>query len=256
MDTRITERYELIEENFQLLDKIFFTADPMNLIGSATAFANAGQRPDKDKIDECKKILNKNTGMFSGFRGSLEPLLLCKMAISGEAEAYLKDAIAVFDIFSKGAFLESSECVMAAMTIRDMNKVQEAAALDAKVRELQNYIKKNHGFEAHEHEFGYLLLLAMTGRTVEDILDNVGKNYHTLAEKLGLHNDSVYKLALVLEARGKNSTEDCEAVAEIFKAMSDNGVIFGKHHEMPALGLLAGLELDKNEIALNIKDME
>ncbi|MCR5106707.1 MAG: DUF4003 domain-containing protein [Lachnospiraceae bacterium] len=257
MDTRITERCDLIEENYLLLSKMFMAVpDMLTLIVAADSFADRGKTPDKEKMEECKKILKKNTGLFSAFRGEAEVTLLSKMAMSEDPEAYFKDVVEAYDNLKKASSVNESERVIAAIMICGMNKVKEAGALGEKASEIINFLKKNHRFVAHEFEYGYIILLALSDRKVEDIADSVERNYHTLVDKLGFHNGSVYRLALVLEARGKNSTEDCERIGIIYRAMLDNGVKYDKELELPSLGLLAGLGMNENEIAMHINDIE
>ncbi len=255
MDQRLLERCDLLEEYYQIIGKSFTAGSAMVILAAANVFVEAGKKPEKEKVDECKAILKRKAGIFSEFRGDLSVVILAKMAIHVDPEAYLDNVMSMQKKLQKGKAFSSSESVLAAMAVCDLDKESEIDSLMDKAVAIAQALKKNHRFASHEHDFLYTLTLAMKGRDIDEILSDIENNYNFLVEKLGFHNNAVYKLALVLESIDKYSQEDCERVAEIYQALNEVGVNYGKTRELPSLALLLNLDMDIADIAASIQEI-
>ncbi len=75
----IERRTELLVENQSILSKGFFLEHSLTNAVVAAAFAEKDKSADVEMIKEAKKLLKKNTGIFSDFRSYNELMVSSRL---------------------------------------------------------------------------------------------------------------------------------------------------------------------------------
>jgi hypothetical protein len=241
MKDRIQRRSELLVENRNLLHKDFRLENGLITVIAGAAFAQKDRTADPDRVKECRKLLRDRQGAFSQMRGNNELVISAKMAVSPNPEQYLDNLVEIYEKFQKGKFFSSSYRVLAASTICDAGKASQADAIVEKTNEILKGMNSKHPFLTSDDDTGFAVLLAMTEKSTESILEELEESYQILKRSFSFHDNAVYSLAQVLTTYDGDAVAKCKKAVEIFEAFKETGYKYGKEHELPSLGILINL---------------
>ena len=265
MNDKVQRRSELLVENRNLLHKDFFLENGLITVIAGAAFAQNDRTADPDRVKDCRKLLRDRQGVFSQVRGNNELIISAKMALSPNPELYIENLINIYEKFQKGKLFSSAFRVLAASSICDAGKAGQADAIVEKTNEILKGMNSKHPFLTSDDDTGFAVLLAMTDKSTESILEELEQSYQILKRSFSFHDNAVYSLAQVLttydgevDAKCKKAVEIFEAfkekqsywlddystfmsIKEFFEAFKENGYKYGKEYELPSLGILVGL---------------
>ena len=91
MNEAMNDKCELLLKNCSAIHRKYFLNDKLLSLMAGLIFASADKEADTDRLKECKKILEKNTGLLSNLRANPELVILSKMALSDDPEKYFQD---------------------------------------------------------------------------------------------------------------------------------------------------------------------
>lgn len=254
MREAIKQRCDLLIENWKLIHKGFWLENGSLAAIAAAAYADKGQTADVERLKECHKILKKKEGIFSEFRGNSELIVSSKMALSSDPERYLEDVTGVYAKFQKDKFWGSSYRALAAMTICDVGKASEADAVIEKTNEIMKGMNKTHPFLTSDEDTSFAVLLAISDKKTEDILEELEEIYKSLKKKFSLHDNAVFSLSQVLASYAGNAQDKADKAIEIFDAFAAVGAKYGKGYELASLGTLIGLGAGPEDIASEVAE--
>ena len=248
----IERRSELLVANQAAMCKAFKFEHSLTNAVVAASFSEKDKEADVDLIKESRNILKKKQGFFSDFRSYNELIISARMSLSGNPEKYLDDMIEVYGKFNKGKILGSSYRVLAAMSICDQGKVAEADRLIEKTNEILKGMKKIHPFITSDEDTCFAVLLAMTDKSVEDILAELEDSYQIIKQNFAFHDNAAYSLSQVLTAYNGSVEDKCQKTLELFNAFKAAGSKYGKNYELASLGALIDIDADKDELVSDI----
>ncbi len=248
----IEKRTQLLVENQSIMSKGFFLEHSLTNAVVAATFAEKDKTADVNMIKEARKLLKSKTGIFSDLRSYNELTVSARMGLSGNAENYLDELLDVYDKFNKGKVFGSSYRVLAAMSICDQGKYSEAESLIEKTNDLLKRMNKVHPFLTSDEDSCFAVLLAMTDKSVESILDELEETYQILKKDFTFHDNAVYSLAQVLTAYAGSPEEKCSRALELFDAFKASGAKYGKGYELASLGALIDIDASTDEIVSEI----
>ena len=197
----------------------------MSQVVAGLLFAGAGQEADIEKMKEARNILKKKAGVFSAFRDATELVLLARMAMAPDMEQYIDDLIDVFNVLMKGKVFEDSYMVLTAMIIVDRGRKADAEEIKTTTDEIMKRMSKLHPILTSSEDLALAALLAMSGRTVDDVIFDMEECYkYTKKElKLKAESNSIQALSQILAITGGDIKAKCDKVAELFEAFKENG---------------------------------
>jgi len=252
MGKSIEEICDRVAENRKVVQKAGFGQMGILRSASAAMIACAGQDADLDKIKECKSILRSNQGVFSDFRGYSEQMIYCKMSVKKNPEKYLADASKTYKILKEGKFFTSEIMALAAMSIVDTGRVDEAEEIALKTKELLKEMRERHPFLVDSSDTAYAALLAMKDSSIPQIVEDVEACYEILKDTFPLHKDSVYSLCQVLTLYDGTPKEKCEHAMNLYDGFKNSKVRYGKEHELAFLGVLSNLDVPDKTIIRDV----
>ena len=100
----------------------------------AMMHVNAGREVDADRIRECGSILKSRAGIFSNFRGTLQRVILTKMALANDPASYIDDVMDVYGKLRTDHKLPGEMLAMAATTIVENCPEERRAEVVEKTR--------------------------------------------------------------------------------------------------------------------------
>ena len=254
MNQEFTSKLELLANNKKTVDKAFSMEMGMSTAVAALLYAIAGQEADIVRMQESRKILKMKKGIFSAFRDASELCVLARMAMTVDPERYLDDLTEVYNVFSQGSFFDNSYMVLTAMIICDSDRKADAKQLKAKTDEIMRRMSQKHPFLTDSEDLALAALLAMTGRDVGDIIDDMEEcyNYTRKELRLGADANSVQALSQIIALTDDDVKAQCDKVAEIFNAFKAQKSKFGTYLEFPALATLIDVDMPADELVSEI----
>ena len=252
------ERCDLLVRNRAAILKKFTFQDSLLGIAAGLVFAMADQDADVGKMSECRSILKKSTRPLSNLRAKPELLLLSKMALAADPEKYLDDVLDAYKKVCRGNLLENPYMALAAMLIVDLGRQADAGEIAAKAGELTKRLDRVHPILTSKEDTSYVMLLAATDRSVEDIVADIDSGYRYLKKtrKLGANHNALFELCEVLAVSYGDMQDKCDKIARIVHALKTREADFGGEQEFSSLGALAELDLGAERIAEEILDAE
>ncbi len=255
MKEMVQRRCDLLVENWKQIHKSFMLENGLIMMVAASAFTEKDQTADAEFLKECRKILRKKQGAFSEFRGNNELIVASRMALSGNPEGYIDNVIEVYKKLQHGKFWDSTYRALAAMVICDSGRFNEADVIIEKTNAIMKGMKSAHPFLTSDEDTCFAVLLAMTDKSVDDILSELEEIYQFLKKSFTLHDNAVYSLSQVLTTYEGNYALKREKAINLFEAFKAAGAKYGKDYELASLGILIDVQGNIEETVSEIAEI-
>ena len=258
MNEALSEKCELIIKNCTAIHRKYFINDKLLSLMASLIFTSADMEADTDKLKECRKILDKNTGLLSNLRANPKLVLLSKMALSDDPEEYINNVSEVYKKIHQGKQLETSYMALAAMLICDFGRQDEAEELVAKAEQIRSQMNKEHPILTDSEDISFIMLLALTKKSVDKIISDIDEAYEYLDKtcKVRVSANALQGLCEVLAVSYGDTREKCDKVVRIFNAFSEHGTKFGTDSECIVLGSLIDVNTDTDTLVKEILEAE
>ena len=220
----------------------------------STIFMNRELLADSAKLENCKKLLKESTGVFSNFRGNAELPLISQLAVAKAPEEKLKKTLEFYDIL-KQEFWGSEYLALAAAVLADMVSAEQAGRMAEKARSIYNKMKQDHPFLTSSEDSVYAVLMAVSEKSDEALMEEMEVAYKKLKESFSSSNE-VQALAHVLSIAEGGVEDKCNKVVALYQALRDADVKYGKYHELVVLASLALLDAEQSTLVEDIKAVD
>lgn len=245
---------ELLADNKDLLHKNFMWDYEMMSVAGSVIYTGEGKLVDVDRIKECLKILKKQESVFSAFRDNMAIPVVCKMALSEDPAGYLSQLREVHDKLKKGKIFDSSYLALAAMCVCDEGKMDQVDEIVDKTKQIMKRMNSIHPVLTSDEDMAFAALLAMTDKSVDQIIEETEYCYGVMKKKFAFHGNAVQSLSHVLTLCQGAAQEKCDKVIAIYDALKAKGLSYGKDYELASLGALTEIEKTPEELADEIAD--
>lgn len=253
MKESIKNKVDLLIANKENIEKQFKWGYSIMNIAAALVFTGAGKEADIERLKECKKILEKNTGALSSFQANSAAVIVSKMALSDNPEQYIKNVKAIYDVLNKKHVIDNPYLIQGAICIYEAGRMNDTEMLAAKYRELYKKMEKKHPILTSSEDIIYVVLLAMTDKDVDTIFNEIEDCYEYLKKdvKLKVGNNELQGLGEILALTDGNIREKCDKVVNLYNTILAHGVKWGKeYNEFGSLGTLIDINAD-NDVLVN-----
>ena len=240
MTDTLRNKCELFERNRAAIAKNFMFEKDLMSIAAGLIFTGADKEADVDKLKECRSILSKHTGFFSEYRDAVKLALLSEMALTEAPEQYIEDVKAVYQKLHKGHFRDNSYMVLAAMLLCDLGRQNDADEVVDKHNEILQRMEKLHPILTDSSDISYVILLALSDRTVDAIIEDmtVCLDYLKKELKIKIGSDSIQGLSEILALTDGNIREKCDSVMRLYDALKERKAETGDGSVFSTLALL------------------
>lgn len=240
--------------NRDVIKRVFRWENDLLVTAGSTTFMNRGILADTAKLEKCKSLLKENVSVFSNFRGNVELPLVCLLAVAEKPEAKLKKTKDYYEML-KQEFFGSEYLVLAAAVLADMVSEEQAVPMAEKARSIYNKMKKDHPFLTSGEDSVYAVLMAVSEKSDEVLMEEMEVCYKKLKESFSASNE-VQALAHVLSIAEGGTEEKCNKVVALYEALRDAEVKYGKYHELVVLASLALLPVEQKVLVEDIKTVD
>jgi len=240
--------------NRNIVNKIFKWENDLLVAAGSTTFLNRGVLVDEEKLEQCKTLLKEQVGIFSNFRGNVELPLVCLLAVSDKPQEKLQKTKQYYDVL-KQEFFGSEYLVLAAAVLADMVPEEQAEKMAEKARSIYNKMKQDHPFLTSSEDSVYAVLMAVSEKSDEALMEEMEVCYKKLKESFSASNE-VQALAHVLSIAEGGAEEKCNKVVALYDALRDAEIKYGKYHELVVLASLALLPVEQSTLVEDIKAVD
>lgn len=199
----------------------------------------------------CRDLINRNTGIFSNFRGMIRIPLACMLSMEANPEERFRKAQDLYQAL-KQYFYTSDYLALAAFLLTDYDCTDERLG---RGKTLYKRMKEEHPLLTSSEDSIFAVLMAWSAQTDDAMIEDMEACYRTLRERFHDSN-CVQTMTHILAMEEGNSAAKCERVFTLYDAVMGNGGKYGRHHELATLAALAMLKADPEELARDMMEAD
>lgn len=242
----------MLSQNRKIIKSVFPLENSYIYPVCAEIFTEKRQKAQEEKLNDCRRILKENTGVFSNFRGITKAVMISMMAVDSNPEEKLRRSLSVYALL-KEYFFTSQYLPVASMAISSMAPESRYEKLSARTRKIYEAMRSEHPFLTNSQDCIYAALLALSPRTDEKIIEETEKCYDILRGKF-FSSNAVQSLSHILAFLDGTAEEKCSRTLELYDRLKLNGCRYGTNFELPTLGVAAMLPGEIKDIAKDIAE--
>ena len=250
MNKELQDKIELLAANRKIIGDAFKLDYGLNYIIASLLLTEMGVTADVESMKEARKNLKSKTGVLSSWRGLMELVVITKLSVQNAPDKYLDDVLEVYKKILGKKWIESYSFILGAMSIVDFGRTGDADEIVAKTKEILERMGKIHPFLTDDDDESFAVLLAMTDKSVDQIISEMEECYTYLKKtvKIKADSNSIQGLCELIALSEGPMIEKCDRAAELFNTFAEHKARYGTYYEFASLGALIGLDMDKDEL--------
>lgn len=254
MKESLQKRCELFLENQEKLRRMFrWESSYMHPLCAAILSAR-DVKADTEKLEECRLLLKRHTGVFSIFRGTATLPVITMLSLSENPEERLEKTKTLYELLKKH-FFTSEYLPIVAVMIAEQADLEEYESLAEKTRSIYDLMKQEHPFLTSSEDSPYAAMMALSGRNEKELIEETERCYQGLKEEFSSGN-ALQALSHVLALGEGETSEKCRRVLELYQCLKEEGHRYGKGYELATLGVLAPLHGEIPGFAQEIAEID
>lgn len=210
----------------------------------AIIFSSHQQEVDIEKIKDCRKIIKKNTGPFSAFKGTILLALSSLLSLSKDPAATFDHTLDVYQTLRDDGFRGNQFLTLAAFTIaHHTEKNSDYTTVTDRAKQLYRAMREEHPLLTAGDDYGFAAMLAISERDVYTLMEDAAFCYQQLKTRL-FSGNAVQSLSHLLALSDKDPEQKCVRAREIEQYLLERGCRFGNSYELIGLGILTLIDED------------
>ena len=207
--------------------------------------------PEEEKLRACRDLINRNTGIFSSFRGNIRIPLACMLSMEADPEGKFQQAKDLYQAL-KQYFFGSDYLALASFLLTDYECSEERLGRGKKIYRM---MKDEHPFLTSSEDSIFAVLMAWSPQTNEAMIADMEACYRILKDRFH-DSDCVQTMTHILAMEEGDSAVKCGRVFSLYDAIERNGGKYGKHYELATLAALAMLKADPEQLARDMMEAD
>ena len=200
----------------------------------ANLFCGTGKTAEREQLEVCKKLLASKTSAFSTFRGAVHALTVCMLSLENAPEEKISKVLNCYQHLKK-EFLSSPALAMAAFFVPDDGDISEKAV---RAKTLYRRMRDEHPFLTSSDDAFFAVLMAFSPKTDDQLIEDMEECYQQLKARFGASNN-IQTTAHVLALGEGDPAKKTGKMLELFDAIAQTGLKYGKLYELPVLASLS-----------------
>lgn len=221
----------------------------------ASVIASKGIVTSDEKLKNCKKAIEQQTGICSNFRGNVKLPMISMLATSDYPDNKMGQANKVYDKL-KDEFYGSPYLALASMILTDIISDSETDAIATRGKAIYKRMKQEHPFLTSSEDSVFAVLLAFSDKTDDELIADMEACYKIIKNNLGGTGNGIQSLSHVMALAEGTSESKCERVEKLYQLLHDNGRKFGRDYEIASLASVAIIPVELEVLAQDIIDAD
>ncbi len=213
----------------------------------ANLFCARGLSPDAQALRNCRDLINRNTGIFSCFRGYIRIPLACMLSMDPCPEEKFRRAQDMFQALRE-YFRPSDYLALAAFLLTELDCTEQTLARGKRIWRLMN---DEHPLLTSTEDSIFAVMMAFSKKTDGELISDMEECYRKLKESFRDSN-CVQTMAQILAMEDGASQAKTGRVLELYDTITCSGGQYGKHYELATLAALAMMKQDPWTLARDI----
>lgn len=199
-------------------------------------------KADTEKLKLCKIIVEKNTGVFSGFQGSGRLPAVIKLAAAEAPEDKFAVILEIYNVLKK-YFGNSSFLAYISAVLADMVPVSEVDKLGERGKRIYKLMSEEHPFLTGSEDSPFALLFAFSEKSDEELITDMEAYYNKL-KKLCNDGNTAQGLSHVFAFESGDMDVKIKRFTDLLAAVESRGRKYSKYYELSAFAALSLLPVD------------
>ena len=246
-EQRLKETAKLFIQNHEILRSLISARDPRIYMACAVLFTARGMRADTLRLQTYQSILRKRFGVFSSFRGMIEPVLLTNMILHGSPERYLTEIEQILN--TMGGRIEKEYSILAAMIIAGQEDLSAADAV-ARTQDLYSRMRALWPVITSAEDLPQTAMLAVTGKDPRQLIADTQTCMELL--KRFTAKNTLQAISLSLGLINEAPQTKCDRFRALHTACQNHRIVFERGLGMAVPATLLLLDLPYDTIAKQI----
>lgn len=238
MEESLKNKCKLIVDNKLAIEKEFDWQGAVTNVFVSNVISTRNVCVDTERLRNAEKIIKKNTGIITVFRGYIRKYVAAVMSDYEDGEKLFRKIKLVNSALKKQKISRTSYRAVAATLICTIDSGMKKDDIVKNTKEIFSFMKSNHPIITAEEDITFATLLAMSGIDIEKLEDETEECYKAL-KGISKSNNAIQSLSHVLALGKEDALTKCNKVREIKNLLSDKKIKYGKGCELVALGGLA-----------------
>ncbi len=222
----------------------------------AMMHVNAGREVDPERFRECKNILKGRAGILSNFRGTMQRIVLAKMALADEPASYLDNVMFVYEQLKAGRKLPGEMLAMAATTIVDHCPTERRSEIVEKTRDAYAKLKDKHPFLTDESDMSLVALMIMADKDPEQAAEEAEGLFQEMKKDYKISSDVAQSAAMVLTLSDKPASQKLASFFRLYEACKAAQHATARDKAMVIYSAFANSDIDLSETVASIGEVD
>ncbi|MBR3741833.1 MAG: DUF4003 domain-containing protein [Clostridia bacterium] len=220
----------------------------------ANIFCSRGMTMDIDRLQQCREIINNQTGILSNFRGNLRPALAAMLAAGERPEEKMSQALENYRIL-KQDFWGSEYLAMVAFLLTDIADTFQVEEKAGRGKTIYQRMKKEHPFLTSSEDSVFAVMMAFSEKTDDALIADMEACYQGLKTRFFIGN-SLQTVSHVLAMADSDPAEKVDRVIQLYESLRNAGVKYSRDYELATLAALAAMDVDLPTITAEICEVD
>ena len=239
--------------NIDAVRSVYKMESPLIVHVCAADLAAKGIRADAEKLKECKKLIEKNTGFFSNFRGNVQLPLTAVLAAADDPTEKLQQTKDNYELL-KQQLWSSQYLALLAAVMTDMTDTDGVRDKAERGKHIFDLMKKEHPFLTGSEDSVFAVLLAFSEKADEQLIEETEKVYDYFKKKFG--GNAVQMVSHVLSLTEGSWEDKCRRMELLWDSLKNADRKYSKYYELSALAALTITDGDVNVMVDDILEAD
>ncbi|MBQ6181981.1 MAG: DUF4003 family protein [Ruminococcus sp.] len=246
MNTDIRTLCSTFIQNRDTVKKVFSSDSSYIIPVSANIFSANGLMADTAKLEMCKKLIKKNEGVFSPFRGNVKSVLAAKLSASDDPEEKLSYVNRTYKMLT-GYFGKNDYTALLSLIFADMLPEDETENAAVRGKAIFKLMKKDHPWLTSSEDCVMAGLMAMSEKTDTDLLEDAEECFAILKKSFSDKN-ALQTVSQVFALSDESAVTKTERFTSLFDQLRQAGKKYGKSYELSTLASVSLLSNNVHEL--------
>lgn len=208
----------------------------------ANIFCACGQAADPERLKQCRGIIRSHTHLFSKFRGKKIRSILASLLSLGERPEDRMDLANEYYRLLKRRFRGTVYLVLSAFLLADLADKALTEQTVARGKDIYRRMNRKHRILTDKTDSVFAMLLAHGEASGDGLIDEIEIGYQALNRRFS--SGGAQTASQVLAMAGGAAEDKARRVVELYDALREAGVQYGRSSELAPLAALSLADTD------------
>ena len=255
MKRELKNKVDLFLQNKKKIKYAFKFEDETSCLLDSFLYTDMNKEIDVNKLMESYNIIRERTGLFSDYR-FLSLIIAGKMSMNRKPADYFNDLDNTYNKIKKKVSFSSIYSILTAMVLCDYTDNINIAKYVNREKKIFDLLNKNHPILTSEDDAPYAMLLALSDKKEEKLVNESEEIYKILTKNIKHSKDACQAMANILLLSDKDIEEKTNKIIEIYKLLKESKKHIEDKFVLTVLATLIFVDKDSKEIVDAILDVD